>query len=75
MVLIFPYTILSLPSSYPLVLHRTNSGTVIGSEATLTLTSRNGRTDTLRMSGNWRDSRAAIVHVESGATVARCEDD
>ncbi|CAH0054965.1 unnamed protein product [Clonostachys solani] len=46
---------------------------LIGSEATLTLTSKDGRTDTLKMNGNWRDSCANIIHVESGATVARID--
>ncbi|ROV91084.1 hypothetical protein VPNG_09919 [Cytospora leucostoma] len=44
---------------------------LVGSKATATFTSTNGREETLVVKGNWRDSTADIVDVNRGVTVAQ----
>lgn len=46
---------------------------MVGSKATLTVVSSDGRSNVLEMNGNWRDSSADIVEVTSGAVVARID--
>lgn len=45
----------------------------MGSKANVEIYTHDGRTVTLTMSGNWRDTRADIVDTETGAVVARID--
>lgn len=47
--------------------------TVIGSKATAEFQSRDGHSETLTMSGNWRDTSADIVCEKTGAVAARID--